>query len=211
MNDHTDPDGLAAALALRTAQLHEVDHRVKNSLQLISSLVTLQARRETDEHARAVLRSVLDRVGAVATVHRRMFQNRDYQQVDAAEIIRDLSSDLVGAVKRQGLSVALDLDPTPIPATQAAPLTLILNELVGNALKHGFPDGRAGVVRISLSRGHNGLELVVADDGIGRPPDAPSGFGLTVVQLLCQQLRGGFDLRPTQPGVRAVVTVPFAE
>ena len=106
-----EPDGAPwpSALAQKSALLHEVDHRVKNNLQLIASLILLQSRRTTDEAARAALKSVLERVTAVATVHRRLFQG-DPLRFDVADFVRDLTGDLAAAAGRDDLEIALDLD-----------------------------------------------------------------------------------------------------
>ncbi|RAK57878.1 histidine kinase dimerization/phosphoacceptor domain -containing protein [Phenylobacterium deserti] len=200
---------LEAALAQKTALLHEVDHRVKNNLQLISSLMLLQSRRLEDERTRLALRGMLERVSAIATVHRRLFQSADVTRFDVAEFIRDLTGDLAGSAGRDDLQLRLDLEHVAVPASQAAPLALVVNELIGNALKHAFPDGRPGVVTVSTRTSSEGCILRVEDDGIGLPPGAPPrNFGMTIVQLLCQQLRARLELQDRRPGLGAVVTIP---
>ena len=127
--------------------LHEVDHRVKNNLQLIASLILLQSRRAPDEAARAALKSVLGRVTAVATVHRRLFQG-DPLYFEVADFVRDLTADLAAAAGRDDLKISLALEDVTIPSSSAAPLALVINEILGNALKHAFPDGRAGHIAV---------------------------------------------------------------
>lgn len=197
---HPDP------LAHRDALLQEVDHRVKNNLQLVASLILLQNRRAPDEAARAALKSVLERVRAVATVHRRLFQG-DPLRFEVADFVRDLAGDLAAAARRDDLEIALDLDQVSVPATAAAPFALVINELLSNALKHAFPPPRGGRIAVSLRGGEDHCRLSVADDGVGLGGEAP-GFGLTVVKLLCQQLHAEFELADAAPGVRATVTVP---
>lgn len=200
---------LEAALEQKTALLHEVDHRVKNNLQLISSLMLLQSRRIQDEDTRLALRGMLERVNAIATVHRRLFQNADVTRFDVAEFIRDLTGDLAGAAGRDDLQLRLDLEHVAVPASQAAPLALVVNELISNALKHAFPSGRAGAITVSTRMLDSACVLTVADDGIGLPPGPPPrNFGMTIVQLLCQQLRANLEIANCEPGVRAVVTIP---
>jgi PAS domain S-box-containing protein len=206
--EHAHARELELALQQRTALLHEVDHRVKNNLQLISSLLMLQSRRITSLDTREVLRSMLERVNAVATVHRRLFKSEDLERFDVAAFVRDLVADLAGSAGRDGVALRLDLEPVAVPASQAAPLALVLNELVGNALKHAFPEGRQGAVDVALVRTPRGFEIVVADDGVGAC-DAPKGFGSTIVQLLGKQLRAEIDVQATQPGQRVVVRVPL--
>jgi two-component sensor histidine kinase len=200
---------LERALAEKTALLHEVDHRVKNNLQLISSLILLQSRRSQDEAVRTALRGVLERVSAIATVHRRLFQSGDVAQFDVADFVRDLTTDLAASAGRGDIQIRLQLDPVAIPASQAAPLALVTNELIGNCLKHAFP-GRPGAISISTAQRDDACVLTVGDDGVGRAPDAPDGFGGTIVKLLTQQLRGQLAMEDAAPGVRAALTIPLA-
>ena len=206
MADH-GPSALAEALAQKSALLHEVDHRVKNNLQLIASLILLQGRRTTDPAARAALKTVLERVTAVATVHRRLFQN-DPLRFDVADFVRDLTADLAAAAGRDDLEIVLELEHVAIPAASAAAFALVVNELLGNALKHAFPAGRAGRIRIDLADRGEVCVLTVADDGVGMEGHA-GGFGSTIIRLLCQQLHANFQMTDAQPGVRAIVTVPM--
>jgi two-component sensor histidine kinase len=196
------------ALARKDALLHEIDHRVKNNLQLIASLILLQSRRATDEAARGALKTVLDRVTAVATVHRRLFQG-DVLRFDAADFVRDLAGDLAAAAGRDDLEIALRLDRVTLPAAAAAPFALVVNELLGNALKHAFPPGRGGGITVSLAVAGDAGVLTVSDDGVGLGDQAP-GFGLTIVRLLCQQLHAELETVDARPGVRTTVTVPTA-
>ena len=197
------------ALEQKTALLHEIDHRVKNNLQLISSLLLLQSRRAEDEATRAALRRTLERVTAIATVHRRLFQGEAIDRFDFAEFVRDLVGDLTGAAARRDLEVRLDLEPVEVGASQAAPLALILSELVTNALRHAKPDGGPAHLRVGLARSERSFEMVVEDDGVGREAPA-SGFGLTIAALLAQQLRADIRLEDAAPGLRARVRCPVS-
>jgi two-component sensor histidine kinase len=203
-------DELERALRHKTALLHEVDHRVKNNLQLISSLMMLQSRRTADEGARTALRAMLERVSAVAAVHRRLFQSEDIERFDVADFLHDLTGELAGSAGRADIQIHLDLEHVAVPAAQAAPLALVANELIGNALKHAFPNGRRGAVRVSTRCEPGGFRMTVADDGVGLSGGAAAvrGFGSTIVQLLSQQLRAQLKTEDAQPGVRAIVTVP---
>lgn len=207
-----DPSALAVerALAQKTALLHEVDHRVKNNLQLISSLLLLQSRRIQDPAAQAALRSMLERVSAIATVHRRLFQSEDVERFDVALFIRDLVDDLTGGAGHADLDVALDLERVEIPAAKAAPLALIVNELLSNAIRHAFAGRGPGRIGVTLRRRNGCFEIVIEDDGVGlgaaAPP--PKGFGLTIVDLLGRQLNARCEFADAQPGVRAAVTMP---
>lgn len=199
---------LEQALAEKTALLHEVDHRVKNNLQLISSLLQLQSRKITDEATRQTVRGILERVNAIGAVHRRLFQSGDVQRFDVADFVRDLAGDLAASSRREDIELKLDLEAVSVAASQAAPMALVVNELISNALKHAFP-GRPGEIAISIRRLGERFEIAVADNGVGMAPDTPRGFGLTIVQLLCQQLKAQLRSEDNRPGVRAVVSLPL--
>lgn len=200
---------LREALRQTEALLRDVDHRVKNNLQLIASLIQLQCRRAEDPAARHALQTVLERLNAVTTVHRRLFQG-DPQLFEIAAFIRDLAPDLAASAGRDDLTIALDLDTVQVPASAGAPMALVISELLSNALKHAYPQGQGGQVRVTLRCGTESCKLSIADDGVGLG-DRPAGLGLTIVRLLCQQLHADFSLDETGPGLKAAVHVPFSQ
>jgi len=198
------------ALERQAARHREVEHRVKNTLQLISSIVLLQGRRAKDEGARQALRAVQQRVAAVSVAHRHVSWSEETEQVEVAALVREIVSDLAGSAGRDDVAIELDLEPVLIAGRSGAPVALLVSECVGNALRHAFPEGRAGRVRVGLRRAGGEFELTVADDGVGMDEDAqPTGFGLNVVQLMAQQLRGKLATDTAQPGLRLTVTVPM--
>ena len=204
---------LTRALEQKTALLHEVDHRVKNNLQLISSLLLLQTRRVTDPGVKNSLRGMLERVSAIATVHRRLFQSEDVERFDVSAFVRDLVSDMMGAARRDDIKVSLDLERIDIAASKAAPLALVISELFSNALRHAFPpealDGRTGEILVRITRQDAEFRIEITDNGVGTGNSASSGgFGLTIVQLLCQQLKARSETTPADPGTRVVVHLP---
>lgn len=205
----SDSAALVRSQAEARALLHEVDHRVKNNLQLISSLILLQARRTQDPGARDALRSVLERVNAISVVHRRLFQAEDMERFDLAQFVRDLVDDLV-STGPGAIDLRLDVHRIDIRAAQAAPVALVVNELLSNALRHAYPDGR-GVVEIVVRRIERAPEIVVCDHGVGLPdPPVPArGFGLTLADLLCRQLSAECSFADSEPGVRATVRLPI--
>ena len=207
---HPNAESPEAALERQAARAREVEHRVKNTLQLISSIVLLQGRRAGDEGAKAALRAVQQRVAAVSVSHRHVGWDEDCELVEVAALVREIVGDLAGSAGREGVAIDLDLETFHIPGRHAAPVALLVSETVGNALRHAYPDGRAGRVRVGLRRTGEGFELSVADDGVGIPPGTPpTGFGLTVAQLMAQQLRGQLTTDVAQPGVRLSVVVPM--
>jgi two-component sensor histidine kinase len=194
------------------ALLREIDHRVKNNLQLISSVIQLQSRRTGDPAARQALKAVLQRVSAIAAVHRRIYRADDREVLDLAQMIRDLVADLAAAAGRDGIALQMALDTVIIEAAKGGPLGLLTSELVGNALQHAFPDGRIGVVSVTLRRTAVGFVLAVADNGVGvaDPAAVPRGFGLDMAQMLALQLRAKLETVDSQPGLRTTLTVPLS-
>jgi two-component sensor histidine kinase len=211
MQDLEDPPAgrhdEASAEARFVALLAEVDHRVKNNLQLIASMILLQCRRTEDEAARHALKSALERVNAVATVHRRLFQG-DPHQFEVDDFLRDLTSDLAASAGRDDLQITLDLEPVAIPAASAAAFALVASELLGNALKHAYPQGHSGPIAVALTDGDGVCTLTIADHGVG-VGGAPDGFGLMIAGLLAKQLRARLEIAPGNPGTSATLAVPM--
>ncbi|HTV67455.1 MAG TPA: histidine kinase dimerization/phosphoacceptor domain -containing protein [Rhizobiaceae bacterium] len=200
---------LEDALEARTMLLHEVDHRVKNNLQMISSLILMQSRNIQDEGVKNSLRSMLERVEALSTVHRRLYQTDDVTHFDVGDFVRDLVRDLVAASGRDDIEAAFQLGEVEIPAQQAAPVALIVNELVTNAIKHAFVDGRPGTVGVKVAKPDGHYRFEVNDNGAGMPPDIRSGsFGTTLVRALARQLEAKVSWESNGDGTKVVVTMP---
>lgn len=206
---------LQAALDQQTALLHELDHRVKNNLQLISSLMMMQARRAADPAVKAVVDGMLERLNAVATVHRRLFRSEDVRGFDLSEFVGDLVSDLAYAAGRPELTFDLRLTAVQVPAAKATSLALLISELVTNAIRHAHPRGVAGRIRLSIHDDGRDLRIEIADDGVGMggltgaAADDGSGFGLTIVALLGRQLQARISRTPLDPGLRTEVVLPL--
>ena len=199
---------LTSALEQKLALLHEVDHRVKNNLQLITSLLRLQARRSQDPAVRRALTGAQERVNAIATVHRRLFRGEDVERFDVAAFVKDLVADVIGASGRRDIQSMLRLEPVDLPASQAAPLALLISELLVNAVHHAFPD-QPGTITVTVWRESDAICIEISDDGVGMgTPAAAPGFGETIVRLLCGQLRGEYDTTDAHPGVKTVIRLP---
>lgn len=203
-------DDLERALAEKTTLLHEVDHRVKNNLQLISSLLLLQARRADDPTVRRALRSAQSRVNAVAIAHRRLFQGADPGLFDLSDFVRDMVGDAIGASGRTDIGVRLDLERADLPASQAAPLALLLGELLGNVVRHAFRVGEPGQLAISTATENQTARIEIADNGVGLSATGnAAGFGGTIIELMCQQLHAECETVEASPGVRSVIRLPL--
>ena len=201
---------LQTALDRRTALLHEVEHRIKNTLQMTASLVLLKARRLRDPEARRVLQETAERVSALSAAHRLLSASGDAGRFNLQEFTAELAGELVTALPKGQVDLDLDIQPLGVPAPKATALALLLNELIGNAVKHAFPNGRRGRLTIEIGRAENGLKIAVEDDGVGldHAPATEGSFGKTLITMLVQQLKGQLTWRDQKPGTRAEIAMP---
>jgi len=201
---------LQTALDRRTAQLHEVEHRIKNTLQMTASLILLKARRLRDPEARKVLQETAERVSALSAAHRLLSAAGDTGRFDLKEFTSELAGELMTALPKGQVELDLDVQPLGIPAPKATALALLLNELIGNAVKHAFPNGRPGRLTIQIGRTENGLKIAVEDNGVGldHAPPAEGSFGKTLITMLVQQLKGRLTWHDRMPGTRAEIVMP---
>ncbi len=204
---------LESALAQKTALLHEVDHRVKNNLQVISSLMLLKARRTPDGEARDALQGMADRIGALSTAHRMLYASDDVSHFDLADFMSDFLSDVNAALDRERTRVEASVEPVAVSAAMAAPLALMIHELTSNAVRHAFPEERTGLVTVTARREADTLRMTVADDGVGMAASEPNpaGFGRNLVEMLVRQLRGRIDWSDGPPGTRVEISVPLPD
>ena len=201
---------LQQALETQTALVHEVDHRVKNNLQMVSALILLQSRTISDATIRGSLREMLSRIEALGTVHRRLYQSDDVTRFDVGEFIRDLVTDLAGVAARARIKLTFQLATVTIAAEHAAPLALMVNEVVTNALKHAFPDERGGVLSATVEAAER-LKIVIADDGVGADVTGMSdnSFGTALVRTLSRQLQAQVNWANNNPGTRVTIDLPM--
>jgi two-component sensor histidine kinase len=202
---------LRGALDRAEALLQDLDHRAKNNLQTLASLAILKARRIKDPAARGALTTMAERIGALATAHRLVYAEDGATWFDLRELVTDLAQDLVVAIKPGDIELALALAPVALTGDKATPLGLLVNEVLGNALRHAFPHGRG---RLSVSAEAEGdLRIVVEDDGVGLAAHRPAeeGFGKNLIAMLARQLRGTIAWEDAAPGTRAVLVVPLAD
>jgi len=201
---------LSEALAAKTMLVHEVDHRVKNNLQMVASLLTMQTRSITDPVARDAMKSMLTRVEALGTVHKRLYQSHDVERFDVAEFARELATDLVRGSGRAGITLHLDLEPVEVPVEKAPPVALMMNELITNALKHAFPDNRPGRLSITVRPDGRYFGIRIVDDGVGMPEEVVSArsFGKRLIESLARQLNASIAWQAGDPGTVIDVRLP---
>ena len=202
---------LELSLAEKEVLLKEVHHRVKNTLQVISSITKLQGEREgLDPKVREMLHHSRDRVRSMALIHERLYQNKQFSSIDLADYIDGLSRNLLLSYSTSGrVSLDLDLEPAHLSIDQAMPCGLILNEIISNALKHAFSDGRQGTIRIVLRMEGELVRIEASDNGDGLPEgfedEHDGGLGLELVQLLTAQIDGRME-RSSKGGVSYLLT-----
>ncbi|MGQ2909135.1 MAG: histidine kinase dimerization/phosphoacceptor domain -containing protein [Aliihoeflea sp.] len=200
---------LEAALEARTALLHEVDHRVKNNLQMVSSLIVMQARTIPDENIRQSLQDMLSRVEALSTVHRRLYQSDDVARFDVGEFLQDLVRDVVAASRFRDMETRFEVDSVDIAAGRAAPLALIVNELVTNALKHAYDDMNQPILTTRIVKLGERFRIEIEDNGSGMGEiDGAATFGTKLIRSLSRQLKADISWEDTQPGTRAIIELP---
>lgn len=194
---------LSAALKDKEVLFREVHHRVKNNLQVVSSLLRMQADRLPLD-ARSGHMQSLARIQSMSLVHEMLYRTNQPSRIDLAEYLGQLAGTMVDALADEPGRIRTEVRAAPLVTDldTAIPLGLLVCELVGNALKHAFPDGRGGAVRIGLDHAHEIANLTVADDGIGldgasRPE---GGLGMMLVGALAAQIGGTLTMTPGRDG-----------
>jgi two-component sensor histidine kinase len=173
--------------------LREGDHRIKNSLQIVASIVDLQARRESNKTAQEVLRAAAARIQSVASIHDALQAGCGQDTVDLGEVLSKMCESL-HAMAGDPLKVAVVVSAEKVrtSAAFAQAIVLAVNELVVNALRHAFPGNRTGVIQVSVAQVNGDLRVVVADDGLGLPLNYAQGpgYGMKLVRMMVDQTGG---------------------
>ena len=205
---------LTASLREKEVLLKEVHHRVKNNLQIVSSLLELQSDALDDAALLAQFRDSQDRIRSMALVHETLYQSQELARLDLARYIHTLSAQLVQSynIDPQRISVLIQVDPVVLDMDQAIPCGLILNELLSNAFKYAFPQNRTGAVHVELHADTaQQAALVVRDNGIGFPDEIDfrhtESLGLQLVAMLTEQLQGTIALERAD-GTTFTLTFP---
>lgn len=182
--------------------LQEVHHRVKNNMQIISSLLNLQSRHIKDKESLDLFKSSQNRVKSMALIHERLYQSKDFTRIDVADYVKHLTNHLLitYGFSKDTVKLIINIKDIFLDINTAIPCALIINELVSNSLKHAFLNGKKGEIKISMRSLNKGeIELVVSDNGEGMPADAnlknTKSLGLYLVSMLAEdQLHGEIEL-----------------
>lgn len=202
----------AAELEMRDLLLRELNHRVKNNFQMVASLLDLQRRRATEPATHVALGDALRRVHAMGQAHAYLYSPNDsVEAIDLAVYLAELCENLADSLLLTGV-VRLEhsLAPAKVHRDRAVAVGLVVNELVTNAAKHAFPDGRPGTIHVQLDRIEVGIQLSVADDGVGLPPVGKlktGGLGRRLVESFARQA-GASLTQGDGPGARYVLVLP---
>src|SRR5450755_58858 len=192
--------------------LQELAHRIKNSLQIIGSMVSLEARNQKSGEGKAALERVSHRIAALGRLYSMLGETNSVEAIEAASYLEALCRDLIESVQKEnGTSIALktDIASEQLPVDRAIPLGLIVNELVTNAVKYAFSGEPKGTISVTLKRFAGELRLTVADDGQGADPQrADSGFGGRLVDSFARQLGGWVERVSSNKGTSVCLTLP---
>jgi len=199
-------DKIKASLREKEVLLQEIHHRVKNNMQIISSLLRLQSRKIKGKRALEAFESSCNRVKSMVLIHERLYQSKDFARIDFAEYVHGLTNHLFTLFQMKPGAVKMDINIKDISLdlNTAIPCGLIVNELVSNSLKHAFPDGGTGRIKIVIkSLNKNEIELTVSDNGVGIPDEVDfretKSLGLHLVSILAEdQLQGKIKLDKTK-------------
>jgi two-component sensor histidine kinase len=202
---HASRDRYAALAAEREVLLREVNHRVGNSLQIIASLLHLQANSTNDDDIKAALTNAMGRVAAVAQVHRRLYTSHDLKSVMLNQYLEALLEDLRRSAEGNRMSrLTLSAEAIEIDPDRAVAIGIIVNELVMNAVKYAYPDG-AGAIHVVLRSEGDDLDLSISDDGVGlqaKQDPRSTGMGQRIVGAMATKLEAMIERDPAHSGTR---------
>ena len=206
---------IMASLKEKEMLLQEIHHRVKNNLQVISSLLSLQAGYIESEEIQEIFKDSQHRVRSMALVHEKLYRSEDLARIDLAEYIRNLATFLFGSYRANAgrISLAVQADDVFLGIDAAVPCGLMLNELISNALKHAFPNGRSGQLWVELHQDSDRqVRLIVRDNGTGLPPGfdifETDSLGMQLVGTLVDQLNGTLEIH-SEGGTEFIITFPL--
>jgi PAS domain S-box-containing protein len=209
---------LKKSLAEKKILLDEVNHRVKNNMQVIISLLNLQSAQADNEEISRILEDSVDRIRTLSLIHNKLYNEDDLTRIDLGGYIRDLTGELFSShrTRLSDINLVVDVEEVSLPVNKAIPFGLIINELLTNSFKYAFPDGTHGEISVELKlNGKDEVVLIVADNGIGFPADFDvenientETLGLQIVGALVSQLDGSLEIDKTE-GAKFTIKSPI--
>jgi two-component sensor histidine kinase len=191
--------------------MKELHHRVKNNLQVVSSLLNLQSNRMQDGESKKAIRESRLRVQAMALIHQRLYQMEDVTTVNFRSYMNDLAGMLTNAYgyKTEDIDINVSIEKEYLDVDTVMPLALLANEIITNSFKYAFKDVSRPFMNISLKKGDQQLLLSISDNGPGMPnPDTGNGFGKKLITILTQQLKANCRVETTA-GTAYYFTIPY--
>jgi two-component sensor histidine kinase len=203
---------LQRSLAEKEVLLKEIHHRVKNNMQVIISLLNLQTDNIDDSTVRAMFEESRNRVSSMALIHEKLYRSEDLARIDFKEYLHGLVQGIADTYKRHDVHLSVEMESIALDVNVGIPCGLIVNELISNSLKHAFPKGRKGLIRVGINKNREGnYVLTVEDNGIGFPAEKDfrktSSLGLRLVNVLTGQICGTIALSRSE-GTRFCITFP---
>jgi two-component sensor histidine kinase len=206
-------EALRTSLREKEVLLKEIHHRVKNNLQVISSLLSLQSEYLKDEAMIKIFKESQNRVKSMALIHEKLYQSANLAEIDFSDYLRELTTQLFRSysIGTHGVSLNVHAPQVLLAVDRAIPCGIIVNELVTNALKYAFPDSRGGRIDIDLHPvSDDQIRLAVRDNGVGFPADVDfetsDSLGLTLVRMLADQVQGQVVLQAGERGAEFIMT-----
>jgi PAS domain S-box-containing protein len=202
---------LEKTLEEKNTLMKEIYHRTKNNLMVISSLLSLQSRYIKDENTQSIFKESQNRAKSMAMIHEKLYRSGDLEHLNFTEYIINLSNDLYDTytLDKNLIKLVLDFDDVTLNVEISIPLALILNELLTNSLKHAFPNGKGGEIKVELKKYDEILKLTVSDNGIGFPEDRDyhntDTLGMLIINSLTDQIDGELNLEKNN-GTKFTVT-----
>lgn len=198
----------------RDTLLRELQHRVKNNLQMITALIRMEARHAADTGSKAGFVRLAGRVEALALLYQTMSHDAQPEEIDLGSYLSQIASAVMTAQATEGVRLELTVDAWLVSINVAMPVGLVVNELMTNALKYAFPERNTGVIRLQCTVGEEGCVVVVADDGVGMPSGGvwpkPGKLSALIVRSLCDNARARLEV-DSKPGQGTVVTIRFSK
>ncbi len=206
---------LEKEVTTKTILLKEIHHRVKNNLNIIASLLSLQLGEvERGKDAKDAFIESRGRIYAMAQVHEKLYETENFSEIEMKSYVENVTNELVATYNiGRSISLEMDLESIYLDINQAVPFGLILNEIITNSLKYAFPENREGIIKISLKKEDRTIVFTVSDNGIGIPetidPANSDSLGLTLIHLLTDQIDGTLHISGTE-GTEFVIRFPFS-
>lgn len=205
---------LAEAVKTKDVLLHEVNHRVKNSLQVVTSLLTLQANKAGNGDLAQSLQEARNRIAVIAAMHQRLYATSNHDRVDFGDYLSELVDDAMQSMgSSDRVTLRTDIERGIVMSlSQAVPLALVVSELITNSIKYAYPPSMSGEVFIGFKDRGDHVLVCIRDEGIGLPngfePSKSDGLGMKIVTSLVRQVRGELAMTPRTRGAQFDIKIP---